>query len=242
MKVNCILGSAIWPVLLYLNNYCIRNIMPQNLLSNLWKNKALNCHCGHVNAVWSPLQASWSLCLGAHQHVVLSCCLFWVFNPFPMTLLKHWSGCKEQSWSAWFLWGAKSGGCLMFNDGPVLGMTYSVTLEPLIALETASKSIPSACFTQSCCTARQRSVLTCPSHGQDPLKPLLAASNRLHTGLFRGTAILAIREYSASGMELKSPPDRHAAVFSDSKTINYINTWLESHHDRRCCIFKCAWI
>ena len=56
--------------------------------------------------------------------------------------------------------------------------------------------------------------------GQEPFKPILAASSRLHTELFRGTTVLAVREYFASGMELKPPPDRHAAIFSDSKTIS----------------------
>lgn len=59
-KVNCVLGSAIWPVLSYLNNYSIRNIKSPNLLSNLWKNKSFNC--AYVRAECNPLQTSWSLC------------------------------------------------------------------------------------------------------------------------------------------------------------------------------------
>lgn len=32
--MNCVLGSSIWSVLLYLNNYCIKNVKPQNMLSD----------------------------------------------------------------------------------------------------------------------------------------------------------------------------------------------------------------
>lgn len=107
--MNCFLGSAIWPVLLYLSSYCIRNIKPPNLLLNFWKNKSFNCDCEHVRAVCDPLQTSWSLWSGTHQHVVLNCCLFWIFNPFLITLLEHWSECKKQNGSVWFLWRARVG-------------------------------------------------------------------------------------------------------------------------------------
>lgn len=93
---------------------------------------------------------------------------------------------------------------MIFNDGPVLGMIHSVALELVIALETASKSIPSACSTQFCSAVRQRSILASPDHGQEPLKPLLAVCSSLCTELFGDTAVSALREHSASGMELVS--------------------------------------
>lgn len=98
----------------------------------------------------------------------------------------------------------KWGVCVIFNDGSILGMTHSVILELVIALETASESVSSACSTQFCSTVRQRSILACPGHGQESLKPFLAVWRSLCAELFGGSALLALREYSASEMELVS--------------------------------------
>lgn len=93
---------------------------------------------------------------------------------------------------------------VIFNDGPSLVMAHSVVLELVIALGTAPKSIPSACSTQFFSAARQRSILACPGQGQEPLKPLLAVWSSVCTELFGDTAVLALREYSVSRMELVS--------------------------------------
>lgn len=112
--MNCVLGSAIWPVLLHLNNYCIRNVKHQNMFSNYWKKNHL-----------TTTVAMWELCvipcrllgISVQEHIhtwAWAAVFLRVFNPSLMTLLEHWSGCKEQSGSGWFLWRAKSGVCVWY--------------------------------------------------------------------------------------------------------------------------------
>lgn len=115
--MNCVLGSPIWSVLLYLSNYCIRNVKPQTCSQIIylpwWP---------YVSYVWSPA-GFLHLC---SEHIHSEPCLLsfhgsgtHLWWPSLNTGLGVRDTVGHFGWCGSTEWGV----CVIFNDGPSLGMT-----------------------------------------------------------------------------------------------------------------------
>lgn len=113
---------------------------------------------------------------------------------------------------------------------PKVGCVWYLMMDQLhsgsvIALDTASWSVPSACSTQVCSAVRQRSIFAFPGHGQEPLKALLAVWSSVQS--FLETQLCQPSENILPQGWSWSPPDRQAAIFYGSVTIKHISAWLK---------------